>query len=127
MITVPIGSLVGGLVGGLSISMIVMNLIPTIFFSLLIGFGLWKYPQKMIAGFTWFGKGVETIAIIGLTLAIIETLTDITIIPNMTPLSEGIQIVGQIVIFLAGAFPMVAFIQKVLKKAISTNRKITWN
>lgn len=124
MITVPIGSLVGGLVGGLSISMIVMNLIPTIFFSLLIGFGLWKYPQKMIAGFTWFGKGVETIAIIGLTLAIIETLTDITIIPNMTPLSEGIQIVGQIVIFLAGAFPMVAFIQKVLKKPLAQIGKL---
>lgn len=124
MITVPIGSLVGGLVGGLSISMIVMNLIPTIFFSLLIGFGLWKYPQKMIAGFTWFGKGVEIIAIIGLTLAIIETLTDITIIPNMTPLSEGIQIVGQIVIFLAGAFPMVAFIQKVLKKPLAQMGKL---
>lgn len=124
MITVPIGSLVGGLVGGLSISMIVMNLIPTIFFSLLIGFGLWKYPQKMIAGFTWFGKGVEIIAIIGLTLAIIETLTDITIIPNMTPLSEGIQIVGQIVIFLAGAFPMVAFIQKVLKKPLAQIGKL---
>lgn len=124
MITVPIGSLVGGLVGGLSISMIVMNLIPTIFFSLLIGFGLWKYPQKMIAGFTWFGKGVEIIAIIGLTLAIIETLTDITIIPNMTPLSEGIQIVGQIVIFLAGAFPMVAFIQKVLKKPLAHMGKL---
>lgn len=124
MITVPIGSLVGGLVGGLSISMIVMNLIPTIFFSVLIGFGLWKYPQKMIAGFTWFGKGVEIIAIIGLTLAIIETLTDITIIPNMTPLSEGIQIVGQIVIFLAGAFPMVAFIQKVLKKPLAQMGKL---
>ena len=124
MITVPIGSLVGGLVGGLSISMIVMNLIPTIFFSVLIGFGLWKYPQKMISGFTWFGKGVEVIAIIGLTLAIIETLTDITIIPNMTPLSEGIQIVGQIVIFLAGAFPMVAFIQKVLKKPLAQMGKL---
>ncbi|WP_284140237.1 MULTISPECIES: ethanolamine utilization protein EutH [unclassified Virgibacillus] len=119
LITVPIGSLIGGLVGQLSLEMILKNLAPTILFSLLIALGLWKKPQRMITGFSLFGRLVEIVAIIGLTAIIVETLTGYVLIPNMAPLSEGVLIVGQIAVFLAGAFPMVAFIQKGMQKALA--------
>jgi ethanolamine transporter len=48
----------------------------------------------------------------------IETVTGLVIIPNMTPIEEGIRIVGSIVIFLAGAFPMVLFISRAFKKLL---------
>ncbi|OZU87395.1 ethanolamine utilization protein EutH [Virgibacillus indicus] len=118
LITIPIGCLVGGLAANLNIVMILKNLLPTILFSIFIAIGLWKKPEKMITGFSIFGRFVEIIAIIGLTAIIIETLTGIVVIPNMAPISEGIQIVGSIAIFLAGAFPMVLFISKVFKKPL---------
>ncbi|WP_227935630.1 ethanolamine utilization protein EutH [Alkalihalobacillus deserti] len=116
IITVPIGCLAGGLVAKLDIQIVVANLVPTIILSLLIALGLWKATEKMIKGFQYFGKVIEVIAIIGLAAISVETLTGLILIPNMTPLEEGIKIVGMIVIVLAGAFPMVTFINKVFKK-----------
>lgn len=119
LITVPFGCLAGGLVAGLPFFMIIKNLIPTIVFSLLIAWGLWKKPENMIRGFAIFGKFIEIIAIIGLTAIIFETLTDLTLIPHLTPIEEGVQTVGSIAIFLAGAFPLVAFISKYFRKPLS--------
>lgn len=119
IITIPIGCIIGGLVANLSLITILRNLLPTILFSILISIGLWKKPEKMIFGFSVFGKIIETAAIIGLTAIIIETLTGFIVIPNLTPLNEGIQIVGTIAVFLAGAFPMVLFISKVFHKPLN--------
>ncbi len=119
IMTVPVGCLVGGLVGGLDLMMMVKNLLPTIIFSIFIALGLWKIPEKMVSGFTIFAKLIQILAIGGLTAIIIETLTGFVVIPNMAPLEEGIQIVGTIAIFLAGAFPMVAFISKAFKPLLT--------
>ncbi|WP_282137753.1 ethanolamine utilization protein EutH [Rossellomorea aquimaris] len=116
IITVPIGCLIGGFVAQLPFLIIIKNLIPTIIFSLVIAWGLWERPDIMIRGFSIFGKCIEVITVIGLTAIIFETLTGITLIPSLTPIDEGIKTVGSIAIFLAGAFPMVAFISKYFKK-----------
>ncbi|MCT8138452.1 ethanolamine utilization protein EutH [Anaerobacillus sp. CMMVII] len=118
LITVPLGCFVGGIVANLPIMMILLNLIPTILFSILISVGLWIKPEKMISGFSVFAKGVEILALIGLIAIVVETFTNITIIPNLTPLDEGMKIVAMIAIFLAGAFPMVALISKLFKKPL---------
>ncbi|MCC5912231.1 MAG: ethanolamine utilization protein EutH [Clostridiaceae bacterium] len=118
LITIPIGSFVGGLVAGFDISMILSNLVPIILVSLLLSFGLWKIPESMIKGFTIFGRGVVIVITIGLAAIIVETLTGIVVIPGMAPVSDGIEIVGEIAIMLAGAFPMVHFVTKVFNKPL---------
>ncbi|MCQ6277386.1 ethanolamine utilization protein EutH [Bacillus sp. V3B] len=118
LITVPIGCFVGGVVANLNILVIIKNLIPTILFSVLIAIGLWKYTEKMISGFSILAKGIEIIAIVGLSAICVETLTGVTVIPHMTPLLEGVEIVAMIAVFLAGAFPMVTFISIMLKKPL---------
>ena len=50
--------------------------------------------------------------------AIVETLTGFVIIPGMAPISEGFETVGAIAIVLAGAFPLVFVITKVLEKPL---------
>lgn len=120
LITIPIGALASGLAAGMEVPMMLRNLLPSFLFSLLIAWGLWKIPEKMIRGFSVFARLIEIVAVAGLTAIIIETLTGLVIIPGMAPVEEGIQIVGSIVIFLAGAFPMVLFIQKVFKKPLET-------
>lgn len=118
IITIPIGCLAGGIAAGFEIGMILKNLIPIVIVALLIALGLWKIPQKMIKGFTVFGKGVVIVITIGTAAIIIETLTGIVVLPGMAPITDGIQIVGSIAIMLAGAFPMVHFITKVFKKPL---------
>lgn len=118
VITVPIGALVGGIVAGFPLQMILMNLIPIAIFSLLIALGLWKFENAMIKGFTIFGKFIVIIITIGLAAGIVESLTGITIIPGMNPLSDGFEIVADISIVLAGAFPLVYAITKIFKKPL---------
>ena len=118
IITIPIGSFVGGLVAGFDVLMILRNLIPIVIIALLIALGLWKIPNGMVKGFSVFGKIIIIIITIGLAAAIIETLTGITVIPGMASLDEGYLTVGGIAIVLAGAFPLVYVITRVFQKPL---------
>lgn len=118
MITIPIGSLVGGLVAGFSIKMILVNLIPIAIFAALIILGLIFAENGMIKGFTIFGKLIVIVITIGLAAAIVEALTGFVVIPGMAPISEGMDIVANIAIVLAGAFPLVYVITKVFRKPL---------
>lgn len=118
IITIPIGCLIGGLVAGMPFIMILTNLIPIVLVAALITIGLWKIPNGMIKGFTVFGQGVVIVAVLGLVLGAIQELLGITVIEGITPISEGIEIVGGIALTLAGAFGLVAFITKVFNKPL---------
>lgn len=115
VITIPIGAFVGGLVAGFPILTVLRNLIPIIIFAVLIALGLWKFQKGMIIGFTWFGRFIVAVITFGLILGIIEQLTGIVIIKGMNPISEGFEIVADIAIVLAGAFPLVYVITKVFR------------
>ena len=118
IVTVPIGILAGGIVAGFPLMMIVMNLIPIIIIAALIALRLWKAEKAMVKGFGWFGKGIVALITVGLVTAIVEALTGFVIIPGMAPISDGFETVGAIAIVLAGAFPLVYAITKVLKKPL---------
>ena len=118
VITIPIGSFVGGLCAGFPLMMVLRNLIPIIIFAALLALGLWKIQDIMIQGFIIFGKFVVIVVTIGLAAGILEHLTGIILIPGMNPISEGFSTVAEIAIVLAGAFPLVLFITKVLNKPL---------
>lgn len=118
VITIPIGSFVGGLVAGFPLIMVLKNLIPIIIIAILIALGLWKFERAMIKGFTWFGKFVVAVITIGLIAGIIEELTGFTVIRGMNPISDGFEVVADISIVLAGAFPLVYIITKIFRKPL---------
>ena len=118
IVTVPVGVLVGGLVAGFPLGMVLRNLIPIVLIGGAVAFGLWKAEEKMIRMFAAFGKGVVAVITAGLAAAILEELTGFALIPGMAPISEGFQTVGAIAIVLAGAFPLVAILTRVLKKPL---------
>lgn len=124
IITIPIGAFVGGLVAGFPVMMVLMNLIPIIIFAALITVGLLTAQNAMIKGFTYFGKFVVIVITIGLAAAIVEKLTGIVLIPGMNPIEEGIIIVGDIALVLAGAFPLVYVITKVFSKPLMKLGKV---
>ena len=116
IVTIPIGVLAGGLVAGFPVSMVLRNLIPIVLIAALIAFGLWKSESAMIRGFAAFGKGVVALITAGLAASIVQELTGFVILPGMAPISEGFETVGAIAIVLAGAFPLVAVLTRLLKK-----------
>ena len=118
IVTIPVGVLAGGLVAGFPIGMVLRNLIPIVLIGALIAIGLWKAEKWMIKGFAVFGKAVIAIITVGLVSAIIQSLTGFTIIPGIAPIEEGFLTVGSIAIVLAGAFPLVYVITKLLKKPL---------
>lgn len=118
IVTIPVGILVGGLVAGYPIMMVLQNLLPIVILAALIALGLWKAESAMVRGFAVFGKGVVALVTIGLAAAIVEALTGFALIPGMAPISEGFATVGTIAIVLAGAFPLVFVITKLLQKPL---------
>ncbi len=118
IITVPLGLLAGGLTAGFSLDMVLKNLIPIVLIALLIAIGLWRAERAMVMGFTVFGKGVVVLVTVGLIGAIVEALTGIVLIPGMAPIEEGFATVGTIAILLAGAFPLVYVLTKLLRRPL---------
>ncbi len=118
IVTIPVGVLVGGLVAGFAPGMVLKNLIPIVIIGALIALGLWLAEKWMIKGFAIFGKLIIAMITIGLGAAIVEKLTGFTIIPGLAPLEDGFATVGEIAIVLAGAFPLVFLLTKLLRKPL---------
>ncbi len=118
IVTIPVGVLAGGLVAGFAPVMVLRNLIPIVLIGALIAFGLWKAENAMIRGFAAFGKGVVAVITAGLAAAIVQELTGFILIPGLAPISDGFETVGAIAIVLAGAFPLVYVLTKLLKKPL---------
>ena len=124
VVTIPVGILVGGLTAGFPLSMVARNLVPIVLLAALIALGLWKAEDKMVRGFAVFGKLVVALITLGLAAAIVEALTGFALIPGMADISEGFQTVGTIAIVLAGAFPLVAVVTKLLRKPLIAAGKL---
>lgn len=124
VVTIPVGVLVGGLAAGYPFMMVLRNLTPILIIGALIALGLWRAEEGMIRGFAVFGKIVVAVITAGLAAAIVEELTGFVLIPGMAPISEGFQTVGAIAIVLAGAFPLVYTVTKLLKKPLMAVGKL---
>ena len=124
MVAIPFGILAGGLTAGYAFSMVLRNLVPIVLMALLIALGLWRAEKAMVAAFTAFGKIVVAVVTVGLSGAIIQALTGFVVIPGLAPISEGFETVGTIAIVLAGAFPLVYVLTKVLNKPLMALGKL---
>ena len=118
IVTIPVGVFVGGLVAGFSMAMVAKNCIPIVLIAVLIALGLWRAEGAMVKGFAVFGKLVVIVVTIGLAASIVEALTGYAILPGMASISEGFETVGTIAIVLAGAFPLVFVVTKLLRKPL---------
>lgn len=118
IVTIPAGILAGGLVAGFPLGKVLRNLIPVVLIAALIALGLWKGEKAMIKGFELFGKGITALITAGLAVAIFQELTGFVFLPGMASLQTGFETVGAIAIVLAGAFPLVFLLTKLLRKPL---------
>ena len=119
LLAIAPGAFAGGLAAGFPLGMLVRNLVPIVLFAVLIALGLWRWERAMIRGFLWFGRGVLAVITVGLAAAVFTELTGVTVIPGMAPLEGGVQTVAGIGFVLAGAFPLVFLLTKLLRRPLA--------
>ncbi|MGI6722217.1 MAG: ethanolamine utilization protein EutH [Anaerovoracaceae bacterium] len=115
LITIPLGCLAGGAIAGFNMVMVVKNTIPVTVISLLIALGMWKKRDMLTRGFIVFGKIIMIVSTVGLILGILDALAGFKPVPDIAPISSAFKIVANIAIVLAGAFPMVHILTRILR------------
>ena len=118
IVTVPVGIFAGGIVAGCSPLYVLKNIVPIAILSLFIAFGLWKFERILIICFNAFGKLMTALATSGLILAIIQRLGGMTLIPELASLDGAFIVVGEIALMLAGAFPLMFIVTKLLRRPL---------
>lgn len=128
IITVPMGIFVGGLVAGIAPLKVLHNLLPTLLPALLIALGLWRCERVIIKLFGWFGRIMTAVSVLGLLLALFQKLTGWVLLSSLAPVEDAIFVVGEIALLLAGAFPMMHLIAKLLNRPLlALGRKLGVN
>jgi len=141
IVTIPLGCIAGGLVAmnsGVTVNgepvifnlaMILMNLIPVLFFSVLVAVGLWLIPEKMINGFQIFAKILVSLITVGLALAVAKATIGLEVLPGMDPIfmiagdkpgevMRAVEVIGYIACVLLGAYPMVFLLTRWFEKPL---------
>lgn len=118
IITLPIGLFIGGILLKLSISTILINLLPIIVLSIIVSLGIYFYPQVTIKSFSYIGKGIVFLGLIGLAIQGFTSITGVILINNLMPIEEALTTVGKISIFLGGAYVMLEMIKRLLNKPL---------
>ena len=122
--TIPAGCFTSGLIMGVPIAAMLLNTLPVIFLSALICIGLAKNPDLIRKILNIVGKALFMVMTVGLGIGIIEKLCGITVIPGLTSVDETFLIVGNIAIILAGVFPLLSILSKILDKPFKSFGKL---
>ena len=114
----------------LTLSEVLLNLVPLAFICVLIALGLYKVPSMMISGFIWLGRLMESALKLVFVCCVIEYFTGAfstllgswgfePIIADESDINRALEVAGYIGIMLCGAFPMVYLIKTYLSKLLS--------
>lgn len=122
--TIPLGCLVAGLIIGIELLPLLLNTAPIIALSALICFGLVKAPDFVRKLLGIVGKVLLALVAVGLGIGIIKTLCGFDVIKNTAPLEDSFKIIGNIVIILAGVFPLLSIISRLFNKAFEKLGKL---
>lgn len=119
IVTIPLGSFVGGLVLGLRPAVVLYNLLPLIAFSVVIALGLIFRPDACVKIFGAFGALMRIVITIGLALALFRFLTGVELVPGLGTLEDGAAICLNACAVMTGAFPLLAVLSRILKKPMA--------
>ena len=117
--TIPVGCFISGLVMGINPLTVLLNLSPALLISVIIILGLLFLRKITVKIFSIFGKFITILITAGLALGIFQQLTGKVVLKNTAPIMESAATVFTICITLAGTFPLIAIISKILKKPLS--------
>lgn len=116
--TIPLGCLLPGLFLGMELGQLLINSLPMLIISAAICIGLWKKPglvSKLLAG---VGKLLMIFVTVGLLLGMLDLFAGVKVFAGMAPLSDAFRVIGNIAVILAGVFPLLEILSRLLKKPL---------
>jgi ethanolamine transporter len=125
--TIPVGCFVGGLISGIAPLTLLINLAPLIVLAVILALGIIFIPNVSVKIFNIFGIAIRTVVILGLVVGILEYLTGVDMLPYTDPTVtlEGAEVIFNIACVMAGAFPLLHIISKLISKPLSALGKKT--
>lgn len=117
---IPVGVCIGGLFGGVPVDKMVRNMIPVLIFSLVLVLALCLVQQIAMRVLRVVGQIIEVLCVILIIIAVVQERLQITLIPGLAPLEEQLGIIAGIGVTLAGAYPMMACLCRLLGPFIKT-------
>lgn len=119
IVTIPIGCFIAGLVCGLKVIPLIVNLLPLIILSVIVGLALILVPKICIKCFSVFGIIMKTLSIIGLVISIFTFLTKKEIFPHFDTFENAAFICANACVTLSGMLPLMFIISKLLNKPLN--------
>jgi len=114
--SMPVGLLVGGIFSDLSLWECLHQNLPVFTAALLLLFGLWKIPDKMVKGFCILANGIRALVTVGLMLAAVKSLSGFNPISGMAPIEDAMSVVSSIGVVMLGSLPMAELLRRLLEK-----------
>jgi len=112
----PAGCIVSGLIIGCEPVALIMNSLPMLLISAVICLGLWKKPQLITKLFGFLGKLLMAFVCFGLLLGMLDLFAGVQVFDGMAKLNEAFSVIGSISVILAGVFPMLELVSRLLKR-----------
>jgi len=121
IITIPVGSIAGGMAAGFDIGKVLVNHIPVLLLSALLAVGFALIPQKVVRAAAAVGRGVSYLSIIGIVLGAFMHLTGRTIplFEKADPLMNALEVAAGIAVVLLGILPIIELLMRAMKKPLN--------
>ncbi len=110
----PAGLLAGGLLCGLSLAECIRQNLPVFSAALLLLLGLWKIPGKMVTGFCALASCIRFLVTAGLMAAAVQSLCGWSILPEMAPIGDAMEVVSSIGVVMLGSLPAAELLRRLL-------------
>ena len=118
IVTVPVGCFVSGLMLGINLLTLLFNMLPLVLLSAIIAVGLIFCPNVCVKIFNVFGIFIKVVITAGLALGIIRFLTGYELIRGLDTLESGADVCLNASVVMAGAFPFLYIVGKVLHRPL---------
>ena len=118
IVTIPTGCFAAGLMCGISPLPLLLNLLPLVILSVLVGAALLLIPKVCIKCFVWFGGAIKLLSIGGLVCAVFTFLTKIPISPHFDSLENAAFVCANACVTLSGMLPAMYIVAKLLDKPL---------
>ena len=118
IVAIPLGCFASGLMLQIPLGALLIDLLPLLIFAGILGFGLLKYPDACIKIFSGFAVFIRGLITVGLVIGMIHFLIGKEIVTPISTLEEGAMVCVNASVVLAGAFPFMWIVSKLLKKPL---------